>query len=166
MTLSVQLNKSTPSNYRLVLPLVPEQTSVIASEELVLNIHSTIIPGVNLENIDTEWQSTRRKNAGGPMNFEDFQVDFIVDTELKNWKLLFNWMSYISNNKDKMMESYKNFSIDGSLQVLDNFHSEILRLSFVDMWPNALGSVALSHREGEAVLECNATFAYDYFEIK
>ncbi len=166
MPLNIQLNKSTPSNFRLVFPLLPNQIAIHASEELILNIHGTIIPGIGLEPGEVNWHMAKSKIAQGPIIFDEFQVDFIVDTEFKNWNVIWRWIEYISNFKTKLMEHYRNFSVDGSLQILNNFNSEILRISFVRMWPVNLGQVTLSNRDGESVLECSATFTYDYFEIK
>ena len=166
MGLSLQLNKSTPSNFKLVFPLLPAETKISAVEELVLNIHGSILPGVQLDMMDRNWQASKGRIAGGPIQFEDFTVEFIVDSEFTNWKILFNWMSLINNNKDKMMANYKDYTVDASIQILDNFNSEILRIGLVGIWPMNIGAVSLSNREGEQVLECNANFAYDYFEIK
>jgi hypothetical protein len=166
MPLNVQLNKSTPSNFRLVFPLLPNQVAINASEELILNIHGTILPGVGLEPGETNWHQSKSKIAMGPMMFDEFSIEFIVDTEFKNWQVIWNWMNYITNYKTKLLEKYREFSVDGSLQILNNFNSEILRISFVRMWPVNLGAVTLSNRNGESIIECSATFSYDYFEIK
>lgn len=166
MPLNVQLNKSTPSNFRLVFPMLPNQSSISAAEELILNIHSTILPGMALNPGELNWQNTKAKNAEGPIIYDEFNVEFIVDSELKNWKVLYNWFTYITNFTTKINEEYKNFSVDGSLQILDNFNSEVLRISLIRMWPMAIGAITLSNRDGESVLECSATFSYDYYEIK
>lgn len=166
MPLNVQLNKSTPSNFRLVFPMLPNQSSIGAAEELILNIHSTILPGMALNPGEINWVNTKGKNAEGPIIFDEFNVDFIVDSELKNWKVLYNWLTYITNYTTKINEEYKDFSVDGSLQILDNFNSEVLRIGLTRMWPMAIGAITLSNRDGESVLECSATFSYDYYEIK
>jgi hypothetical protein len=166
MPLNVQLNKSTPSNFRLVFPLLPNQVAINASEELILNIHGTILPGVGLEPGDLNWHNTKSKMAMGPMAFDEFTVEFIVDTEFKNWKVIWYWLNHITNFKEKPLEKWINFSVDSSLQILNNFNDEIMRVGFVRMWPVNLGAVTLSNRDGESLLECSATFSYDYFEIK
>lgn len=134
MPLNVQLNKSTPSNYRLVFPMLPNQTTLGASEELILNIHSTVLPGISLNPGELSWTNTKSKNAEGPLIFEEFNVDFIVDSEMKNWTVLYRWLMHITNFTTKMNEKYKEFSVDASLQILDNFNSEVLRIGFIRMW--------------------------------
>ncbi len=166
MSLNVQLNKSTPTNFRLVFPVIPGNTTLEINEELVLNIHGIVLPGVSLEPLEMGYNNTKSKLSMGPMLFEEFAVDFLVDSQFKNWKLIFNWISYMNNNKDKGNLPHNEFVVDMSLQVLDNFQDEILRVAFVRCWPTQLAAVNFSQREGEAALECNAVFNFDYYEIK
>ena len=166
MPLNIQLNKSTPSNFRLVFPIIPNQISLGAAEELILNIHSTVLPGISLDPGEMGWVSSKTKVPQSVLNYEEFSVDFIVDSEIKNWQILYNWLIFITNYKDKPMEHYRKFSVDASLQILDNFNKEVMRVSFIRTWPSSIGSVTLSNRDGESVLECSATFSYDYYEIK
>lgn len=164
MTLSVEMNKSSPTNFSMVFPILPVRSSLSANEEFTLNIHTTVIPGVTLDLLERRWQSAKANDIG-MMEFQQMNTGFLVDSQFKNWKLLFEWMSYINNNKDKMIESKQNFGVDGSLIITDNFQSNILLLRFVDIFPMDLSEVSLSYREGEVVLESNVTFAYDYYEI-
>ena len=166
MPLNIQLNKSTPSNFRLVFPVIPNQRTLGAAEELILNIHSTILPGLAIEPGEVGWLNSKSKISQGPITYDEFSVDFIVDSEIKNWQVLYNWIMFITNYNTKLNEKYQEFSVDSSLQILDNFNSEVLRIGFVRMWPLNIGAITLSNRDGEAVLECSATFSYDYYAIK
>ena len=71
-----------------------------------------------------------------------------------------------SNNKDKMMENHRDFSVDSSLSIQDNFQREILRIFFTNLWVNTLGEVRFSTREGEQNLECQAQFIFDRYEVR
>jgi len=164
MAISLEMNKSSPINFNLTFPLLPVRGTLAANEEFTLNIHTTVIPGVTLEMLERRWQSTRA-NATGNMEFQPMNTGFIVDAQFKNWQLLFEWMSYINNNKDKMIEEHSNYGVDSSLIVTDNFQSKILGIRFVDMFPMDLSEVSMSYREGEVILEANITFMFDYYEI-
>jgi len=164
MPLSVEMNKSSPTNFSMVFPILPVRTALSANQEFTLNIHTTVIPGVSIEMLERRWQSTKAQDVGN-MEFQQMNTGFIVDAQFKNWQLLFEWMTYINNNKDKMVESKQNFGVDANLLITDNFQNRILALNFVDIWPMDLSEVSLSYREGEIVLESNITFAYDYYEI-
>lgn len=166
MALSTQLNKANPASFELVFPILPEGVDLTTNRELTLNIYSTIIPGVNMDPEILDYLGGRTNRAGGKLTFEQWNCNFIVDSEFKNWKVLFNWLSYINNNKDQFMEEHYNYTVDATLRVTDNFQNEIFKLFFIDVWPNGLGEITFSHREAETILECNALFAYDRYEIR
>lgn len=169
MALSVELNKSLPTNFRLAFPVLPAEVALDGSQELVLNIHTIILPGITLSPIELPWQGSKRRDAG-ELTFEDFTVNFIVDTQFTNWKVIYNWIKYISqawnDDREKAMEQYYNYTVDATLQILDNFNTEILRVNFKNMWPQSMSEVQFSYRDREAVIESTAVFAYNYYEIE
>lgn len=165
VNLSANVQKSNPTNFELSFPLIPGQTEINASEELILNIHGTVLPSVSIAAIETYWQNTKRQDVGNP-EFEQMNVQFIIDSQLLNWKLLYDWMIYIANNKDKMFERKELFAVDSTLRIIDNFGSDVFGIKFIGMWPTNLQEVSFSMKEGEIQLEGGATFVYDYFEIK
>jgi hypothetical protein len=166
MSLSVELNKANPTNFELTFPLVPNQSRIAAAEELVLNIHGAILPAFSIPHQESAWQNTTRKIPGGPIEFEILTVQFVVDRLFRNWKLLYDWMVHIANNKDKMLEKYENFAIDATLRVIDNFNDNVIGIDFAGMWPTNLQEVSFSAKEGEILLEAGATFVYDYFSVR
>jgi len=165
MALCDSINKSNPTNYKLVFPLLPTQITLASTKPLTLNIFSSVIPGLALSENEESWQGMKRKIAGGPMTFEQWNVNFVVDANFLNWQVIFNWMSYINNNCIKHMEEHKNYSVDAGLQIIDNFRNNILEINFISIWPTSLGEVTLSQRDGETLIECAANFSYDYFKI-
>ena len=164
--LSTELNKATPTNFELVFPIIPPNDGPGANTELSLNIHSVIMPAVTINPIEVNWENSVHKVAGSPMDFEILSVQFNVDAQFKNWQLLFNWMAYITNNRDKMMEDYKKYVVDSSIRVIDNFNKDVMVVSFRDMWPTNLQEISFSYKEGEVLLESGATFVYDYFTVR
>jgi len=165
MAISTELNKATPTNFELVFPLIPTQTGIGANMELSLNIHSVILPAVSINPIEIDWQGARHKMHGTPMDYEIMNVQFNVDASFKNWKLLYYWMNFISNGKDKMAEFHKEYAIDTSLKIINNFNQNILAVKFASMWPTNIQEVSFSYKEGEVLLESGATFVYDYFQV-
>ena len=166
MPLDVNVDKASPASFELVFPILPEGVGLASGKELTLNIFSTIIPGVTMDVEELRWQATKTTQATGTLTFEQWNVNFLVDSELLNWKSLFNWLTFINNNKDKMLESPEDYVVDATLRVIDNFGSEVFRLFFTGVWINALAELTMSHREGEQVLECNGQFVYDRFELR
>lgn len=162
---NTNIDKSSPTNYELVFPLIPTETTISANKPLVLNIFGSIIPSVSINETEIEWQSTKRKIVGSSLLFDQWNANFNIDSNFNNWKIIFNWMSYINNNYNKHMEEFQNYSVDASLRILDNFKQSILNLKFISIWPNNLSEVTLNQRDGETLIECNVNFSYDYFKI-
>jgi len=165
MSLCNNINKASPTNYRLVFPLLPAEITLAATKPLVLNIFSSVIPSLTLSELEHDWQGLKNKVVGSPLLFDQWNVNFVVDASFQNWQILFNWMSYINDNYEKHMETHKNYSVDASLQIIDNFKQDVLSLNFVSIWPTNLGEVTLSQRDGETLIECMVNFSYDYFKI-
>jgi len=169
MALDTVVDKASPSSFELVFPIVPggATTDTLATnKELTLNIFSTIIPGATLDLEEHRWQGTKAQRASGTITYEPWNINFIVDAEFKNWQILWKWMQYINNNKDKMLENHSDYAVDAFLRVVDNFQSEVFKLQFIGVWINNLSEITLSHREGSQQLECNAALVYDRFEIR
>lgn len=166
MALNTNLNKAGPANFELVFPVLPVGTDLTTNRELSLNIYSTIIPGVSMDPEQLDWLGGRTNRAGGKLTFEQWNCNFLVDSELKNWKTIFNWLTYINNNYNQFMRSHRDYTVDATMRVVDNYSNGIFQLLFVDVWPNGLGEVTFSHRDAETTLECNILLAYDRYEIQ
>ena len=166
MALTTQLNKSSAFSFELVFPLIPVQTELRGNTEFSLNIFSTVLPGVTLDTSEQNWMGGRTNRATGALTFEPWNVSYVVDSELKNWQLMFQWFMYINNNKDKYIELQDNYAVDATLRVLDNFQSQVFSLFFVNVWPNSMGEVSMTYRESEMNLESQVSFVYDRFEIR
>ncbi len=165
MSIDITLNKTTPSNFYLAFPLIPGQKDINDNSELILNIYQTVVPGISLDIQLSNWQGARVPFATGSSVFQDWQFTFVVDEDFTNWKILYNWILIINNNKDKFLDNYSKYVVDSTLNVLDNFEKNIFSLKIINMWPTDLSPIEMSYREGENILECNATFAYMYYEL-
>lgn len=163
---NISLNKASPTNFVLSFPLLPPQTTLSSGIPLVMNIFSAVVPSVSLNSEDKMWQNAKVKGVQSPMEYEQWLVNFVVDDYFQNWKLVYEWMSYISNNSDKMMEREVNFKVDASLVLLNNFKEKILNITFVGIWPTTIGEVSMNQREGDVALESMVNFNYDYFKVE
>jgi len=166
MALDTQLNKASPFSFDLVFPLIPVQTELRGNEEFTLNIYETVLPGVTLDMTEQNWQGGRTNRATGALTFEPWNVSFTVDSEFKNWQVIFKWFMFINNNRDKYIDLQKIYAVDATLRVVDNFQDQKFSLFFVDVWPTSLGEVSLTYREGEPNLEAQVSFTYDRYELR
>jgi hypothetical protein len=160
------MDKATPTNYQLIFPLIPTETTIGANNPFIMNIFSAIIPSLSMATEELRWQGNKTRHGMEPMEFDPWLVSFVVDSRLDNWKLLFKWMSYINNNYNKIAEQHHKYGVDAALVVTDNYSNHVLELRFIDIWPTTIGELSMSQREGDIVLESTINFNYDYFLIR
>lgn len=166
MALSTQLNKASPFSFELVFPLIPVQSELKGNEEFTLNIYETVLPGVTMDMEESRWQGAKTNRASGELTFEPWNVSFLVDSEFKNWQIILKWFMFINNNRDKYIDLQRNYAVDATLRILNNFQEQKFSLFFVDVWPSSLGEISLTYREGEPSLEAQVSFIYDRFELR
>lgn len=160
------IDKGSPTNYQLIFPLIPSESSIGVNNPFVMNIHSAMLPSITLASEELRWQGNKTRRGLIPMEFDPWLVSFVVDSRLDNWKLLFKWMSYINNNNDKISEYHNRYSVDCSLVVTSNYGIPIMEVIFVGIWPSNIQEVSFSQREGDILLESAVSFSYDYFYVR
>ena len=166
MPLNVTLDKSSPNLFQLVFPMVPHEQNINESNELILNVFSSIIPGISISEMSQDWQGMKTTFATSELQFDPWSIDFVVDKKFRNWRMIFNWLMFIHNNSDKPMEISKLYKIDASLIILSAWREPIINIKFYDIYPLSLGQVSLSMRDAQQLLECNASFAFQRFNIE
>jgi len=160
------LNKSNATNYQLIFPLLPVEKFYEKSKEFTLNIFGTIVPSLTLDPETRNWQGSKSFSDSGEITYGDWNVEFTIDSEFRNWKVIYLWMMAINNNEDDFgFVKEKRKTIDASLYIMNNYRNKSLVLRFHDIWPSTLGDVSLSKRDSESELVSNVTFIYDKFEI-
>jgi len=87
MALCEGINKSSPTNYHLIFPLIPDASTISDTRPLVLNIFSSVIPGVSLSENERDWQGQKSKVAANPLVFDQWNVNFVVDSTFTNWRI-------------------------------------------------------------------------------
>lgn len=166
MAISVILSKATATQYKMVFPLLPSETSPKATAELILNIFAVNIPSVSLNQAESYWQGKHMDLHLGGMSFDPLNISFMVDSNFKNWIAMFNWLKLVSDNKTVPSAVPKDYMVDASIILMDNWNEVVLRVLFKNVWIQSLGEMSLSVRDGESHIESTAVFYYDRFEIE
>lgn len=160
------IDKYTPSKFEMVFSKIPTETSILAVKELTINIFGSIIPGMTLDSLDMPFMGGKVREFSGNIEFDPLTVMFNVDSKFRNWYILYSWITFINNNKDKFGENKRLYATDATIRIMDNFENTVLRINFKNIWPNSLTEVSLSYRESESILESMVTFQYDRFEAE
>lgn len=160
------INKGYSNSFQLVFDfskILTKEAELKDSENFFINIFGTVLPGVSIGVVPIRWMGATTKRPDATIDFSTWSTEFMVDAKMKSWLILFKWMTWLNNNKDKYAEDFPKYCVDASLLVKDNWKRTIQVFRFIDIWPSDLGQITLSNRN-DGILESSVTFAYDRFE--
>ena len=166
MSLNTQINKASSFSFELTFPLIPVQKNLTKNKEFIINVFETVIPGVTLDASQEHWQGGLVNMATGALTFEPWNISFMIDSEFKNWKIMYKWFMSINNNLDQFIDDHSNYAVDATLRITNNFQEKVFSLFFIDVWPTSIGEVNLNYRDGEPNLETQISLAYDRYELR
>lgn len=163
---SLVISKATATEYAFVLGKIPSDDSLHAVDSLRLNIFNINLPSVSLDTSDSHWEGKHMSYHIGGITFDPISINFIVDSNFINWKVLFRWLTFIANNYDKPSTEYDKYVTDASIIIFDNFGKKHTIVTFKNIWIQSLGELSFSIRDGETHIESNAIFQYDRYFIE
>ena len=137
-----------PSNkYSLFIPSLPN---------VQFFLQSFTLPSVSVKEISVSTPYLDYAQIGEKMNFEPFNVTFLVDKYTRNWTSVYNWMKAMTvngSNVDKTEDMV--LLIDGK---------DFVR--FVNAWPSVLSGFVLDTTLSDTIyVKSSTSFQYDYFNI-
>ncbi len=140
------------------------------------------IPNLTLGQYNFDTPLSKTPIPGDKLEFGDFEVQFLIDEDMKNYKSIWDWMiglGFPRNHTD-----YSNFiersrtngirqnaavtaaTSDATLQILTNNSNGNKIISFRGLFPIGLGGLQFSAVDQDVnYLIGRATFAFDYFEF-
>ena len=117
----------------------------------------------------------------GQSTFANLTLDFIVDENLENYMQIYNWMRAIStpdayetrfkwiddNSRDRSRSDRDRALVsDGTLQVLNNNNQANFDVTFRDMFPVSLSTLAFDVTNSDNnYFTANATFQYTLYDV-
>lgn len=134
---------------------------------------SANIPGISLPRVSTGTPFTKLQNPGDHITWNDFEVKFTVDEDLRNWQEIFNWMNglgfpdnfdqYKSLKEDTTTSLFKRGSVfsDGTLTIINSVNIPVIEVKFKDLFPVGLSEIRLeTTTPGVEYIQATATFSY------
>jgi hypothetical protein len=153
------------SNYfYFSLTRLPNFQTFVQSANLPMMSSRTINQPISL--------GTFPKIPAGNYYFDDLQVSFMVNADMKNWIEIYDWMKGIGNLKDNMDNlkydpgDLNEIFSDALLMITDSTYKPILKASFKHVFPRSLGGINFNTQTvtTEPVV-CSVNFAYSYYEL-
>ena len=166
-----------PSN---INPLSPNgfMFSISRLPELSFFCQEVQIPSINLSNPEIATPFSRYPVSGDILDFGDLTVQFLVDSEMTNYKAIFNWIrglgfpenytQYTEQSSSEIpMSEVQSTTSDGTITILGNTNVPIQTVKFVDLLPQSLESLTfVSTAQDVQYLVGSATFKYSYFTFE
>jgi hypothetical protein len=135
------------------------------------------LPGVTLG--ATEFATPLRDVpiAGNKLSYNEFDITFMVDEELKSWNELYKWLLAIgspkSMNERQSLNSKQNansteysYYSDSSLTIMSALNNPLLRVNFQRMFPISISDIKFDTQlSADTIVTATATFQYEFFEI-
>ena len=137
-------------------------------------VQSINFPTITL--IDTVVQSpwVPVHSPGNNLNFEQLQITYAIDEDMKSWFDLYTWMVNLGNPESldktgiltRQPGRQNSVTSDATLFIKTNSNNVNLKVTFVDVFPVDLGGFQLSSIEGHDFQTSTVTFSYDYMKIE
>lgn len=164
------VNALSPNGFEFAIQKLPEITFFCQQAN---------IPTMSMQSPNYNTPFSNVPLPGDIITFEDLNVQFIVDDQMKNYKAIFNWMVELGfpENYDQYKRGLnadirglkgdlaKNVS-DATLSVLGASNTLITTIKFIDLIPISLESlIFLSTSTNVNYLIGNAVFKYNQYKF-
>jgi len=102
-------------------------------------------------------------------NYETLNVEFIVDSELNNWKSLYSWMRNVANiqNDNTNNLPYQQWHHQAVLSIVSPISNCVVTtVTFRYIVPSKLTGIVFQSDTSDAVIQkASCTFKFSYYEI-
>ncbi len=154
-----------PSLFEFAVTAAPTGvSSSLSGVNLYCNVSE--IPPLTLTPIERQYKG-RTVKIPGDMTFGDLSTS-IINTEKFNVRNeVEKWMEAINGSVDNISESDADFGTGTA--VLTHYQkggAKTMQYTFIDIWPTALGEIALSYDTASDVEQFDVTWAYNYYTHK
>lgn len=166
MTTRYNLNNAHSDKFELVFPPFPIMDTLGEAREFSMNIFDSVMPGMSIPTQEEHWMGALHHRPMDNIEFQPYNVSFVVDENWENWYFLFKWLNFINNNKDNFANRKSDLTINPNILLRGNFNNLIMKITLFNAFPTELGEVSLNYRNGQEFLESSFTLLYDYYEIE
>lgn len=166
-----------PSN---ITPLSPNgfSFSITKLPELTFFCQQVTLPSLSIGSPEQNTPFSTAPIPGEMATFDQLQIQFLVDSEMKNYKAIYNWLvalsfpekyeqyrTYIAGDANNYSELAKNYS-DASMSMLTGNNTVASSVQFVDLFPISLEGLTFQSTNMDVqYLVGNATFRYTYYKF-
>ena len=162
ITKASRLNALQDSSYKL---------NILELPNVVMFCQSLTLPGLSLGEALFATPNVDVKVPGDKVIFDHFDVEFLVDEHLLNYKEIWNWMIHLgfpmTTEQFKILNEgntqYKEVSDLGVMLTTNKLNAN-LKMSFIDAFPVTLSPLTMTSVNSDTdYLTATVSFAYSYY---
>lgn len=149
-------------NHQLVFDSFPEVTYFC---------QNVTIPGVSMTPQEVPTPFASHSVGGDKLQFDQMDVTFLVDEDLKTWLTIYDWLVSATGALDrsgyKALHSANSIYSDLTLLLLTNNKNPNLRVKVKNCFPVSLSSLSMSSNvSSHEILTASVSLKYTYFSIE
>ena len=128
-------------------------------------IQTMILPDVSVEGAPVNFKQINVGRAGDKISFGSFEISYLIDEDLLNYKEIFDWMKSNVETKHSTTTSSDHYR-DMTLTVMNSANNVTKQIKFVDAYPTSLSSIPFDITTTDVeYLTAVASFQYSYYEF-
>lgn len=154
-----------PTKYQLVFARMPHITYFCQTFNL---------PGLSMSEIVRNTPFVDLYVYGDKVQYEPFDLTFMVDEDLRTWLEMHNWITGLTFPKGfeqyrrliKENKDYGGTVSDATMTVMSNKNMPNIRITFRDCFPTSVSSITFDYTmDASMTLTASASFRYNYFDV-
>jgi len=147
------------------------------------------LPGVSIAVISRQTPVVDLWSPGSKLAYNEFEVTFVIDEDLRSWTDIHDWMRGLSGGiddnewsnimrksavsadpttrgSDPNSRPFPQYS-DGILTLLTGLNNPKIRIKFAQMFPTELSEIKFDSKlSSDTILTATAKFRFDFFNIE
>ena len=148
-----------------ITPVFPSISSLgTTSVDYAYLVRSSSIPNSTLGEIQTPWQGHKYKLAA-TQQFNNFTIDFTVDTNATLYTIYKAWCDYIHNPATNVHGDPTVYMVDQTLQMIGGDGvSLVMGFQLYGAWPQSISEIRLDYN-AQDLATFSVTYVYQYHQI-
>ncbi len=127
-------------------------------------------PGVSVTDVDIQFSRRNIPTVGDKILFDELQVTFLVDEDMKAYEEMFAWLNRLVNDEYKTAAGTiltgLSSEADITVTVLSSHNNANKQIRYVNAFPVNVSGVEFTAQSGDVTpLTFTAGFRYSYYEL-
>ena len=129
-------------------------------------VQTMMLPDVTSEGAPVPFRSLNVAMAGDKLTYGAFEVSYLIDEDLLNYKEIYDWMKANVETLHQQEVIGNNHVRDLTLTIMNSANNVTKQINFIDAYPIALSSLPFDITTTDVeYLTAVVTFQYSYYEF-